>query len=546
MRIFKSIILVVITTFSLLFSGCGGGSTSSITDLKGQLVDSNISGVDYITNSGKTGVTDANGYFAYSASDTNISFSIGSLKLPDFNLSAINSDGMILPSDLVGVDRNNSTDANVSKLLRVFQSLDDDGNPSNGINITQATKDDINITQNLLDLNISEINTTIIATGKTLKSELVVRTHFEETLRSLFSLDVDTVAPTTPTLTSDTNTTQATSTTVEVNGEVGAKIFVDGVDTNQTIGSSGKTNISIDTTAIVGNSDNFIITLKDSKNNISNTLTFTVTKTKALYIKSAVYDNNSTATPNDDKLYIYFNKSIDENDFSVSDKSTLYDLNGTGAIGSSSTSNYNDNLFYRHTLSLNSEGTTSAAIESNSTNISIKRDTISDTDGNYPEDLNQTLVKKFNTLARLKTGQTTSYVANDDGDTQRGIARSYTDNGDTVTDNATGLIWQQEDDNTKRNWADSITYCEGITLDGNSDFRLPTIDELMSVTDKELLNPAINTIFTGTNSSEYWSATTKVSNSSGDIWTVHFYDGGTSYFGIGGTLYVRCVRSADN
>ena len=44
----------------------------------------------------------------------------------------------------------------------------------------------------------------------------------------------------------------------------------------------------------------------------------------------------------------------------------------------------------------------------------------------------------------LKTGQTTSYAANDDGTYQKGVARSYTRNGASgiVTDNVTGLQWQ--------------------------------------------------------------------------------------------------------
>src|SRR5262249_20870553 len=46
----------------------------------------------------------------------------------------------------------------------------------------------------------------------------------------------------------------------------------------------------------------------------------------------------------------------------------------------------------------------------------------------------------------LKTGQTTSYTAGDDGAVQKGDARAYTDNGDgTITDNRTGLMWEKKD-----------------------------------------------------------------------------------------------------
>jgi hypothetical protein len=45
----------------------------------------------------------------------------------------------------------------------------------------------------------------------------------------------------------------------------------------------------------------------------------------------------------------------------------------------------------------------------------------------------------------LKTGQSVSYVAGDDGAVQKGQGRSYTDNGDgTITDNKTGLMWEKK------------------------------------------------------------------------------------------------------
>lgn len=67
----------------------------------------------------------------------------------------------------------------------------------------------------------------------------------------------------------------------------------------------------------------------------------------------------------------------------------------------------------------------------------------------------------------------------------------YTDNGDgTVTDNVTGLIWQQSADlnddgvidvSDKLNQEDSESYCEDLSLAGREDWRLPDIKTIYSL-----------------------------------------------------------------
>ncbi len=273
----------------------------------------------------------------------------------------------------------------------------------------------------------------------------------------------------------------------------------------------------------------------DDNKNASPTPTSTLGE---FYIKSAVYDNNATEIPTDDKLYIYFDQAINSASIAA-DMSTNYTLEGTGVIGTASTSIYDDTRFHQHIIFLNNDGSTSIALVANDTNISIASSVLEDTLGNYTMyDTNKTTVKKFRVM--LKTGQTTSYIANDDGYYQSGKNRSYTDNGDTVIDNATGLIWQQEDDNITRNWIDAGTYCADITLDGNSNFRLPTIEELVQLTDKGKA-AVIDPIFINTNSSNYWSSTTY----SLDTQIAWYVDFRTSFDNTGDKTtsnYVRCVR----
>jgi len=148
-------------------------------------------------------------------------------------------------------------------------------------------------------------------------------------------------------------------------------------------------------------------------------------------------------------------------------------------------------------------------------------------------------------ISKLQTGQTTSYYANDDGDLQRGTARSYSrdDTKEVVVDNATGLMWQDNADvkSVTKNWADAVAYCEDLTLGGYSDWRLPSVEELMSITDKGRYNPAIDPAFKNVVSDGYWSSSTSVSRTSG-AWLVYFYDGYDYGYYKSYSLYVRCVR----
>ena len=85
-------------------------------------------------------------------------------------------------------------------------------------------------------------------------------------------------------------------------------------------------------------------------------------------------------------------------------------------------------------------------------------------------------------------------------------------NGDgTVTDVATGLIWQQQDDGVERTHANAISFCQNLSLAGNTDWRLPNIKELISLVDYRQRDPAIDRVaFPNTQSTIYWSATSLV------------------------------------
>lgn len=108
------------------------------------------------------------------------------------------------------------------------------------------------------------------------------------------------------------------------------------------------------------------------------------------------------------------------------------------------------------------------------------------------------------------TNQTTSYTNTFGEDHDYTInPPSYTDNGNgTITDNVTGLVWQKQDDGLGKDWANSIAYCDNLSLGGQTGWRLPSLFELISIIDNGVSNPAINTtFFTNTLSDYYWSST---------------------------------------
>ena len=69
------------------------------------------------------------------------------------------------------------------------------------------------------------------------------------------------------------------------------------------------------------------------------------------------------------------------------------------------------------------------------------------------------------------------------GDSAYG-ANQFSDSGDgTILDQATGLVWQKADSTKGLNWQDALAYCEGLSLAGKDDWRLPDAKSLQSLVD---------------------------------------------------------------
>ena len=133
---------------------------------------------------------------------------------------------------------------------------------------------------------------------------------------------------------------------------------------------------------------------------------------------------------------------------------------------------------------------------------------------------------------------------------------SFIDNGNsTVTDNTTGLMWEQKTDDgssrdkdIKRTWNESLQYCEDLVLGGYSDWRLPTSREQERIVDTGKSNPAVDTqFFPNTQNAIYWSGTSCAGCHKFKALSIDYSDG-EMYFGVKyrdgvyGENYERCVR----
>ncbi len=88
----------------------------------------------------------------------------------------------------------------------------------------------------------------------------------------------------------------------------------------------------------------------------------------------------------------------------------------------------------------------------------------------------------------------------------------FVDNGDgTITNNATGLMWQKADDGNTRNWGEALKYAEDLEIAGYDDWRLPSAKELQSIVDYDKLTiPAIDEAYFEVSDpdSYFWTNTT--------------------------------------
>ncbi|MFC3151349.1 choice-of-anchor I family protein [Litoribrevibacter euphylliae] len=118
---------------SAVMVGCSDNddsSSSSPSVQTGVFVDSAVGGINYRTAT-QSGSTNADGEFNYIEGET-VTFSIGDIDLP-----ATVASNLLTPLDLA--DSDNPYDEAANNIARLLQTLDSDGDASNGITIEQAS-----------------------------------------------------------------------------------------------------------------------------------------------------------------------------------------------------------------------------------------------------------------------------------------------------------------------------------------------------------------------------------------------------------------------
>jgi hypothetical protein len=132
----------------------------------------------------------------------------------------------------------------------------------------------------------------------------------------------------------------------------------------------------------------------------------------------------------------------------------------------------------------------------------------------------------------------------------------YTEiSGDEVLDNYTRLIWQRDGAASGLlDWSEAVSYCDGLSLGGFDNWRLPTIRELSTLVDEALVAPSINESYFsntayGARQTDKWYWASHRARDGSNSWALNFDDGFTG-FNTGsngawndfGPSWAKCVR----
>src|SRR5690554_3669381 len=184
---FRKSALILATSLAVAACGGGGGSSkknhtnpddgNDPTVQTGIFVDSPVAGISYKTET-QSGVTSAFGEYNYLPGEK-VTFFIGGLEFPPVTAS-----GIVTPADIA-----NGKTTLQTNILQILQTLDADGDPSNGITIREDAAEHFIGAE--LKLEDESFDTEVAGILKNIDEKLVLvdedkaNEHFGQTLRSM-------------------------------------------------------------------------------------------------------------------------------------------------------------------------------------------------------------------------------------------------------------------------------------------------------------------------------------------------------------------------
>jgi len=174
----------------LSFIGCSDSDSDSspkvvvdeitlVNPITGIFVDSAVAGIDYVCSSGNSGVTNTLGEFTCEAGDT-VSFSLAGNSLGEVSVDDYTSPNYLTPLSLFNGDEEAATN-----FAQLAQTLDSDGNPSNGIDINQTQAQAIGDEINFYSPDFDKEVQTLLGDDVNLTNEDDANKHLNETFAIL-------------------------------------------------------------------------------------------------------------------------------------------------------------------------------------------------------------------------------------------------------------------------------------------------------------------------------------------------------------------------
>jgi hypothetical protein len=114
-----------------------------------------------------------------------------------------------------------------------------------------------------------------------------------------------------------------------------------------------------------------------------------------------------------------------------------------------------------------------------------------------------------------------------------------------IKDSSTNLLWEDTPHvkEAKITQPRAKSYCSELSLGGFRDWRLPTIQELLTIVDYRRTSPALLKAFNYVDEESFYWTQTVVADESDAFWGVNFKRGASSKASEYYDRYVRCVRS---